>query len=531
MAQLVSRARSVWSGSLDDTLLWLSPSDAFRIRDACENVLVLGGIGSGKTSGPGKTLRRAMFRAGFGALVLVTKPDEVTACLEDAYSANRQSSVIRVDGRSGFNLIEHELARQGIAGINTVVESLMRILEIVRAAVPNGGRTGEAFWENSFRQLLRMTVPILYAAFGSVRISEIIRFIQTAPASAAQLVDEAWRASSFMYQVMHQARTEPSVPLDDDGFGRIASYWQNEFAQLDNKLRTSITSTLSTSLDRFTHGRLKRLFCEDTTFVPELTMLGAIIVLDMSALEWNEDGIIAQQIIKFATQRALLSRNGLPEQFQLRPVAIFVDEAQTFFNTFDREFMSLSRSSRCATVCLTQSIPSVIATIGGDNAKHQADALLAQSGTKIFCNNSCPETNRFAADTVGRAIQRRASFSESESFGRSSGLNMGESTSWGTSSGGGYTSDGRGGGSSSVNWSSNSGGGDSSGRNRGVNSGQSTSGGYSEAMDYEIEPAEFSRSLLTGGPANGGIVSAVWFQAGRRFDLTGRPWLYASFQQ
>lgn len=531
MAQAISRAQSVWEGTLETVALRVSPLDNVTVRDFCENYLITGGIGSGKTSGPGSTIRRALFRTGGGALVLVNKPDEVDACLGDARATGRLSSVICVDARHGFNFIRHELARHGLDGINTVIEFVMRMLEIVRVAMPNGGRVGEAFWENSFRQFLRMTVPMLYAAYGTVEISEIIRFILSAPTSPQDLDDEAWRARSFMCATVVKVHSEPVVALEPSAYERIVVFWRDEFARLDPKLRTSQTSTLSTSLDRFTHGRLKNLFCGETTFVPELTLQGAIIILDMPVLEWNEDGVIAQQIIKYAWQRIVLSRNGLAPEYRDRLVCCFVDEAQAFLNSYDREFLSLSRSSRCVSVFLTQSIPSVITTIGGEHPKHAADALLAQFGTKIFCNNSCPETNRFAAETIGRAIQRRGSYSESENSGSSAGMNLGETWNSGTNSGFSTSVDAQGNRSSSASFGSSSGYSDSTGRNRGVSAGESTSSGFSEAMDFEIEPAEFSRSLKTGGPANGGVVTAIWFQAGRRFAASGRNWLLAGFQQ
>src|SRR5687767_13142327 len=62
--------------SLDTPLLYLSSSDAWTIRDACEGVQVFGAIGSGKTTGSGAALARAYLRAGFGGLVMCAKPEE-----------------------------------------------------------------------------------------------------------------------------------------------------------------------------------------------------------------------------------------------------------------------------------------------------------------------------------------------------------------------------------------------------------------------------------------------------------------------
>jgi hypothetical protein len=64
-----------------------------------------------------------------------------------------------------------------------------------------------------------------------------------------------------------------------------------------------------------------------------------------------------------------------------------------------------------------------------------------------------------------------------------------------------------------------------------MSDGGSSSGGYSETMDYEIEPADFARCLATGGPANGGSVTGLWFQAGKRFEGSQRNYLHVSFRQ
>lgn len=76
------------------------------------------------------------------------------------------------------------MARQGVDGIGTVTECLMRILEAAKKASPTASqRGGEAFWEDAMRQVLRYAIPPLYAAGGSLSIADLIRFINTAPTS------------------------------------------------------------------------------------------------------------------------------------------------------------------------------------------------------------------------------------------------------------------------------------------------------------------------------------------------------------
>jgi uncharacterized membrane protein YgcG len=514
------------------TLLRLTSKDSFTLRDACMGVHVFGNIGSGKTTGSGAPLAGAFLRSGFGGLVLSAKSDEVALWQLYCRISGRLNSLVTLGERSGhFNFIDYELARQGADGLGSVIECLMRVLEGARLSNPNAGKASEAVWEESTRQVLRNILPVLWAATGTVTIPDIIQFVASAPRSPEKFQDAQWQESSMMARALLAARKNPLKPIDQGELRSIYLYWRDEFATLDNKLRSSITMTLSTTLDRFTRGRLKRVFCSDTTVVPEMAFHGAIILMNMPALTWNEDGIIAQQLFKFMFQRAVLSRNSLAPQHRERPVFLWADEAQYFVNSFDAEYQSTCRASRACSVYLTQSLPGYYAKMGGEQAKHKADMLLGNFVTKIFHNNADPQTNQWAADTIGKGIERRANYSEGVSDGYSRGVNLGENTSWGTSSGWGSSSDGKGNRSSNFNNGSNSGGGESRGLNRGSNGGRSQSIGYSEAMDYEIQPGDFSRYLKTGGPANDNEVTALWFQAGRTFRESGRNYLYARFKQ
>lgn len=517
---------------LDTPLLKLSAHDHLTLRTATTGIHAFGATGSGKTSAT-KTLACAYLRAGMGGLVLAAKSDEVDRWLQYAAENGRSDSVILIGDRGigSFNFLTYELARQGMAGTGSVVECLMRILEAARLSNPNGGRSGDSFWEDATRQVLRNTIPVLYAATGTVQIPDIIRFVASAPMSVDQLQSADWQEHSFMFQALAASRRNPVVPFDHDDFDKTAAYWRYEYAQLDPKTRSNIAISLSTALDRFNRGRLFKAFCTDTMVVPEMTFHGAIIIMDMPALSWNEDGIIGQQLFKYMWQRAVLSRSGLAPQHRQRPVFLWADEAQYFVNSADTDFQSTCRSALACSVYLTQSLPTYYAKMGGEQAKPKADMLLANFGVKLWFNNSCPETNRWAADTIGRSIQRRSSYSQGESQGFAAGMNTGEGTNWGSSSGVGGSSDNKGNSSFSWNSGSSSGASENWGRNRGLNTGESTTQGYSETMDYEVEPAAFARDLCTGGPSNGNRVTGVWFQAGSRFQDSGRNYLHVGFQQ
>ncbi len=516
------------ASDLDTRLLKLTKTDYFTLRDAVQGVCVLGGIGSGKSSGSGKAVAGAYLRAGMGGLVLCAKPEEADLWRSYCKQHGRTASLVEFDGtRQGFNFLAWEMARQGDGGLNSVIECLMRVLEMARAASPSAGRAGDHFWEDTTRQVLRNAIPVVYAATGNVTIDALLRFVRSAPRSPDEMKDSAWQSQSYFFECFIGAMPH----LDNASGERIAAYWRNDFATLDPKTRGNIVISLTTALDRFNHGWLKRAFCADTTVPPELTFHGAIILLNMPALTRNEDGIIAQQLYKYMWQRAVLARNALPPLQQQRPVFLWADEAQYFINSYDAEFLSTARGSRACPVFLSQSLPTYYAKMSGENSRDRVHHLLGNFATRIWHNNACAETNEWAAKTIGRSLHQRGTFSENEGSNTSLGMNRGENKNSGSQSSSGGSSGSGGQGGSSWSSGTSSGSGDQWGDNRGRGASRGSSWGYSEQMDHLIEPAAFGRMLKTGGPDHRNRVSAVWYQAGRSFQSSGGNALLAEFAQ
>ena len=167
---------------LDTPLLRLAPNDFFLCVTACGGVHAFGSIGSGKTS-RSRMLAGAYLRAGFGGLVTAVKPEEVEQWKRYAKEHGRERSLILFDEHEGgFNFLSYELSRQGMDGIGTVTECLMRILEAAKKTNPTAThRSGEAFWDDAARKMLRYTILPLYAANGTLSVGDIIRFLTTAP--------------------------------------------------------------------------------------------------------------------------------------------------------------------------------------------------------------------------------------------------------------------------------------------------------------------------------------------------------------
>ena len=347
---------------LDTPLLKLSASDYFTLRDACDGVHVFGGIGSGKTSGSGQALAGAYLRAGMGGLVLCAKPEEVELWLAYADRHGRRDSVLIFDERLGFNFIDYELARLGIEGASNVTECLMRALEAADHATGSTGASSDPFWSQSTKQILNYTIPVIYAAYGTVTVGNIIDFVMSAATRPDQYKDKDWARNSYAAQTLRKAVDQPEKPMGDQyATQAIATYWFVQFPAIPEKTRGNIQISLSARLDRFKHGRLRKAFCSTTDIVPELTFHGVIIIVNMPNLgAWSDDGRIGQQLFKFMWQRAVESRNGLDPTQRERPVFLWADEAQYFVNLKDAEFLSTCRGSRACVVFLTPNATNVL---------------------------------------------------------------------------------------------------------------------------------------------------------------------------
>lgn len=566
-------------------LIALCGRDAFRLQDAFEGVQIFGGTGSGKSSGSGKALALAYLRAGFGGLVLCVKPDEAARWIEYARLAGRSAHVkhFRPDGQDGFNFLDYEVHRPDGIGRETfnLVNLLLKIVEASQLAEgPSGGSGENPFWQRALREMLANTVEPLQAAYGRLRIDELMEFIASAPTTPDQVRNEDWREKSFFYQTLCKSIATPlGVAVPEHASRASAVYWFKTYAELDPKTRSNITATLTGTLAPFLRGVLHDRFCTNTSIVPELTHEGAILIVDFPVKQWGDAAIVAANIIKYQWQRATERRVVTKKT---RPVFLWADECQFVLSDYDMEFQSTARSSMAATVYITQNLPTYFSRLRSRDPRATAEAMLGNFQTKIFHANTDPMTNQLAADMIGKDVQRRFSGNwssnsgtqqsenrgtswgfnrsrqQSESwssnwgrqYGESVGRHWGANSSSGSSSGAGGSSSSSSfgsssGGNSGSNWSRSTGGGYSfsdstgSGENYGENystgtsfsQGHSNGGGWSEQMDYIVQTRVFAANLRKGGKPDKRKVDGIVVQGGRRFKTTGAHWLPVTFKQ
>lgn len=470
---------------------WSKRGDDYTIRDSYAGTLCFGASGAGKTSGPGRALARAFLEAGYGLVVHTCRPGDGQEWLAYAEAAGRADDVIWFGPGHGhvYDVLDDELAQSGgsAAMVENIVALIAGLSEVSRRGVSGpGGGASEPYWEQAGQQLQRNVVSLLALARGRVSIPDIYKCVVSAPTSFEQLRSEDWRASSFCYQMLQAADRRELSEDEKRDLELVADYFLAEIPGLSDKTRSVIFSTLTSLLDRLNRGVLRSLFAGTTTITPRAVEDGAILILDMPIKRYGEIGQLGQVLFRQAFMRSIERRAiGL----ETRPVSLWADEAQFYLTEADFLFATTCRGSQVANVVLTQNMPNIVAALdGGAQSRSQANSLVANFSTKIFCAQADAETNQFAAELIGRERQVLSSGNSSRQAGDGMDLFFGERDE------------------------------------------EQISGGFSEAWEYEIQPNAFSK-LRTGGPHNQWQIDAVVFRNGREFAEGGRSWLSVTFLQ
>lgn len=464
---------------LEYPLVFLSEQEPWRLRDACEGVQIFGGIGSGKTSGSGKTIAKAFLYAGYGGLVLTVKPDERALWERYCYETGREDSLIVFSPSEGwrFNFLDYEMRRPGPgAGLTDNLVSLFYQVMENAENMSSSGRNSDPFWDRAMKRMLRNAIELVRYGTGRLSLEDLYGVILSAPQSLEQANSEKWAENSFCYHCVAKGEEQEKTAGQQRDFELAARYWLSDFPNLAEKTRSIIVESFISMADSFLRGTLNDLFCQDTNLVPELTHEGVIIILDLPVKEYAEIGRYAQVLFKLIWQKSVERRNVQ----KTRPVFLWADEAHNFIVSQDTDFQTTARSSQACTVYLTQNLSNYYAAIPVEGGRYRIDSLLGCLQTKIFHANDSPITNEWAADVIAKRWQIH--YDHSSSYG---------------------------------------------GRNR-EREQQNLTG--RRGLEYEVLPGEF-QDLRVGGPKNGLQVDAYVFQGNRRWQVNGKHYMKATFFQ
>jgi len=492
--------------------------DDWTLLDAVRGVQIFGGIGSGKSSGSGKSIALSYLKQGFGGIVLTGKVDETEAWLNYAKLTGRIKDILIFGENNSkytgtfpelknlnsqeytFNPLEYEMSRigEGAGKTENIVTLFSSIIKMGNRI--NGGGDGaskDPFWDMAMQRCIKSAIDLLKLAKQgyiknnphkvitpfSLSVANIAKVIRESPIGKGhenrfnslmrklevnELKKE--KRNSFTINCLTWASSSLTKGKSKDirAYKVAKSYFLSDLAMLSDKTRSSITEYFYAFANPFRSGLLADYFAQQTSpqLIPESTFNGRIIILDFPIKKYLQLGVYAQAIYKKMWQQAVERRP--PYE---KPVFMWVDEAQYFISEDDMLFQTTARSSSACTVMISQNISNYYATIGGDHPKEKVDSLLGNLATKIFHTNNDYVTNEWAANTIGKTFQKQKS------------MNLGELKSI----------------------------------------------SISQSLEYQIEPQQFSL-LRNGGVQNDYRVEGIVTVAGKKWS-TGRNYLETYFNQ
>lgn len=404
-------------------------SDIWTIRQAVEGVQIFGGIGSGKTSGSGRMIARKFLSKDFGGLVLTTKPDEREMWEDYCRQTNRLDDLIVVEpgGTHFFNFLEYESACG--EGQRPSTDNIVQVLKTVIRAdeEKSGGKSDDPFWETALDMLIGNIIDLCLLAYGKVSVQMLYNIAQCLPSKDKPDVsqEEDEKKQNAFFKAYYAARVKVSnqlekfistlpVPFDypdtyDDMLCEgvsdyrllkiVDQFFHETFMNLSEKTRSIVEFSFSGFLYSLMREPVFSLFCRHpSTFTPKDSLDGKIILLNVPVKRYHKVGRNSQILFKYIWQREMEKRN-IHENG--RPVFLWADEAQNFIHEYDAEYQATARSSRIATVYISQNLPNYHANMGGAKSEFRVKSFLGTLGTKIFHANADIETNRYASELIG----------------------------------------------------------------------------------------------------------------------------------
>lgn len=415
--------------NLDAPILKIGKNEIeWTIRNSVEGLQIFGGIGSGKTSGSGRFFALKYLSLGYGGLVLTVKHDEKDEWIKYCKIANRENDLIIVEpnGKHFFNFLDYE-SKQDDNG-KSYTDNILQVLKtVIRASEEQSqGKSDDSFWENALDMLITNSIDLCLLAYNKVSVTDLYNIVCSAPnrSSETNVTDDNSAFQVTFKKARNNIRTkikvwQSSIPLEErakmteEEIKKIIyenipeartmifvdEFFMKTYAHLSEKTRSIVDFSFTGFLFRLLKDPVYSLFCnKPSTFTPDDCLNGKIIIINLPVKIYHKVGRDIQIMFKYIWQRAMEKRN-IKENG--RPVFLWADEAQNFIHEYDPEYQATARSSRIATVYISQNLPNYYANMGGAKAEFKVKSFLGTLATKIFHANADIETNKYASELIG----------------------------------------------------------------------------------------------------------------------------------
>jgi hypothetical protein len=392
----------LWLGTSSGVLASLShgagmaPGQNVRLalEDACQNVLVLGGIGSGKTTRAIQPLLVQILEQDSGALLFDVKGDFKFGVEKLAAQAGRSVTVIG-PGKTAINLL---------AGLTPEMAASFLKSALILAG---GTKGGDAFWIDTATILCQNALGVLSFIQGQYSLEGLYRY----------LFDDQERER--LDALAYDALIGPD--LDERSTRLLRSYLayhENIFSRFDDKVKAGVLASCAQVLAPFTHPDLVDCFCTDQAGQARMedVLDGTLFLVDMPLSVWGLGGKVAYTFIKLRFFNVMQRRNTVPEWNKTRPVAFICDEYQDVVSCAkdglsDLSFWDKSRSSKTIGIISSQSVKSFHAAIGNND---MAETILQNFRQQIVFRTEDQATLKRLNYLLGKVEVQRSSYTQNQ---------------------------------------------------------------------------------------------------------------------
>jgi len=416
----------LWLGRSTGLLscLWHRSGMAFNLdivlstEDAAQNILVLGGIGSGKTTRLMQPMLIQLLDQGCGGLLFDVKGDVKHAAIQLAELVGSKITIIGPN-HNQMNLL---------AGLTPEVAASF----LKSAFLLGGGTRIDEFWIDTATELCRNTLGVLSFLPEHYTLQGLYSYLFDDDARDA--MEEKLSALLITLEANNETNQQTKQQRLLETYMR---YHRTIFAAFDEKVKSGVNATVAQALSPFNHPELIDAFCqqmpntqetqntektqnqdEDPEISASLDMQavldGVVYLVDMPLSRWGLGAKVAYTFIKLRFFNVMQSRNQNPDWNQERPVFFMCDEYQELVSASkdglsDLNFWDKSRSSKTLGMISAQSVSSFYAALGDRDLTH---ALLQNFRQKICFRTEDQATLTMMDALAGRAKVQRMTVSQ-----------------------------------------------------------------------------------------------------------------------
>lgn len=369
-------------------------------KNLFEHVLVFGGTGSGKSSGPLKHLLYKSMALGHGMLIHTTKVDDAHDYQKLAKRAgcSPRVEVLNLQNHT-FNFLQY-LADMGLYDMD-IAKMLFRLYDLIAG----DGASVERYWTSLADEFLTNLIGAIRLSNRPLNIQMIAGFAHGVQMSNDPDVFPKTEAYNILRD-LEDGLIEPNPGQSFEEAQRRAMHIVTSLIEshqmMPEKTRGTVHTVLGTILNFLLQPPLCRVFAtEQSTKTPEMIFKNRKIVVLDAPLSLNPQ---VSRVFQVIWQQAFHFRCQQQARSEAKPTVWVCDEFQAFAHRDIGRLLSILRSFKCSCILATQIYSNLVAEVG----KAAAESIVGNPQTFIFCGNLDAQTNDLAVHMAGRDIPKDA---------------------------------------------------------------------------------------------------------------------------